>query len=458
MTVVDVNTGKYTGSGGNLEETVTRNNLEAAEEIVRQLRLRDIGGIIVVDFIDMVLESNRELVLRRLTECLGRDRTRHQVAEVTSLGLVQMTRKRMGTGLLEAFSEPCPHCGGRGIAAARHARSTTAPARSEDGDGGRRRRPAPRTGTRPAAERRRPRSPGSAAAVAPDPRGPSRRDPPRSPRRRASRSTERADDGRRSGVADPTADERAVGARTVGGRWRRASPDGAVAADRSRRSAVGRRGSTPAVDAEAADGDSAGATRRPEPMPSRPAATARPSGRRTPAPVVVRSADARPGRTRRPVDEASPVDARCCRRRAAAGNGHRLPPDRGRTADAGGRDRGRPGRRPAPAGAGGGCRPRHGREPSARRPASVRSRVLGLPGRVRPRILGVARCARSGLCDCPPVAVAPPYRTHRATTIACPPAAPTRRGTSTGNAHEGRRVQHVRDRQDRRQAVQGRRG
>jgi len=115
MTVVDVNTGKYTGSGGNLEETVTKNNLEAAEEMVRQLRLRDIGGIIVIDFIDMVLESNRELVLRRLTEALGRDRTRHQVAEVTSLGLVQMTRKRMGTGLVEAFSEPCPHCGGRGI-------------------------------------------------------------------------------------------------------------------------------------------------------------------------------------------------------------------------------------------------------------------------------------------------------------------------------------------------------
>ena len=105
MTVVDVNTGKFTGSGGNLEETVTKNNLEAAEEIVRQLRLRDIGGIIVVDFIDMVLETNRDLVLRRLVECLGRDRTRHQVAEVTSLGLVQMTRKRIGTGLLEAFSQ-----------------------------------------------------------------------------------------------------------------------------------------------------------------------------------------------------------------------------------------------------------------------------------------------------------------------------------------------------------------
>ncbi|UQX89678.1 Rne/Rng family ribonuclease [Jatrophihabitans telluris] len=115
MVVIDVNTGKYTGSGGNLEQTVTRNNLEAAEEIVRQLRLRDIGGIVVIDFIDMVLESNRDLVLRRLTECLGRDRTKHQVAEVTSLGLVQMTRKRVGEGLLEAFSETCEHCKGRGV-------------------------------------------------------------------------------------------------------------------------------------------------------------------------------------------------------------------------------------------------------------------------------------------------------------------------------------------------------
>ena len=115
MTVVDVNTGKFTGSGGNLEQTVTRNNLEAAEEIVRQLRLRDIGGIIVIDFIDMVLESNRDLVLRRLTEALARDRTRHQVSEVTSLGLVQLTRKKLGTGLIEAFSTTCPDCGGRGI-------------------------------------------------------------------------------------------------------------------------------------------------------------------------------------------------------------------------------------------------------------------------------------------------------------------------------------------------------
>ncbi|MBW8763178.1 MAG: Rne/Rng family ribonuclease [Microbacterium sp.] len=115
MTVVDVNTGKFVGSGGNLEETVTKNNLEAAEEIVRQLRLRDIGGIIVVDFIDMVLESNRDLVLRRLIECLSRDRTKHQVAEVTSLGLVQMTRKKLGLGLLETFSEACDVCAGRGV-------------------------------------------------------------------------------------------------------------------------------------------------------------------------------------------------------------------------------------------------------------------------------------------------------------------------------------------------------
>ncbi len=115
MTVVDVNTGKFVGSGGNLEETVTKNNLEAAEEIVRQLRLRDIGGIIVIDFIDMVLESNRDLVLRRLVECLSRDRTKHQVAEVTSLGLVQMTRKKLGLGLLETFSEACETCAGRGI-------------------------------------------------------------------------------------------------------------------------------------------------------------------------------------------------------------------------------------------------------------------------------------------------------------------------------------------------------
>ncbi|MDH6181223.1 ribonuclease E [Microbacteriaceae bacterium SG_E_30_P1] len=142
MTVVDVNTGKFVGSGGNLEETVTKNNLEAAEEIVRQLRLRDIGGIIVVDFIDMVLESNRDLVLRRLVECLSRDRTKHQVAEVTSLGLVQMTRKKLGLGLLETFSEQCDVCAGRGIIVhhdpvTKHRQQTQSP-QPEQG-GGRRR-------------------------------------------------------------------------------------------------------------------------------------------------------------------------------------------------------------------------------------------------------------------------------------------------------------------------------
>ena len=115
MIVIDVNTGKFIGKGGNLEETVTKNNLEAAEEIARQLRLRDLGGIVVIDFIDMILESNREMVLRRLVEALGRDRTKHQVAEVTSLGLVQMTRKRVGQGLIEAFSTTCDACSGRGI-------------------------------------------------------------------------------------------------------------------------------------------------------------------------------------------------------------------------------------------------------------------------------------------------------------------------------------------------------
>ncbi len=144
MTVVDVNTGKFTGSGGNLEETVTRNNLEAAEEIVRQMRLRDIGGIIVVDFIDMVLESNRDLVLRRLTEALARDRTRHQVSEVTSLGLVQMTRKKLGTGLVEAFSTTCETCHGRGIVVhsypVEQTTSDEAPARRPEGGSSRKRR------------------------------------------------------------------------------------------------------------------------------------------------------------------------------------------------------------------------------------------------------------------------------------------------------------------------------
>ncbi|WP_084155253.1 Rne/Rng family ribonuclease [Agrococcus lahaulensis] len=134
MTVVDVNTGRFVGAGGNLEETVTKNNLEAAEEIVRQLRLRDIGGIIVIDFIDMVLESNRDLVQRRLIECLSRDRTKHQVAEVTSLGLVQMTRKKLGLGLLETYSEPCEVCAGRGVIV--HHEPVSKPQRQQQENGG----------------------------------------------------------------------------------------------------------------------------------------------------------------------------------------------------------------------------------------------------------------------------------------------------------------------------------
>lgn len=136
MTVIDVNTGKFIGAGGTLEETVTRNNLEAAEEIVRQLRLRDIGGIVIIDFVDMVLESNRDLVLRRLVECLGRDRTRHQVTEITSLGLVQMTRKRVGEGLVEAFSSPCEACEGRGFIVHHHPVETSGAEQSSKGSKG----------------------------------------------------------------------------------------------------------------------------------------------------------------------------------------------------------------------------------------------------------------------------------------------------------------------------------
>ncbi len=166
MTVIDVNTGKFTGTQGNLEATVTSNNLEAAEEIVRQLRLRDIGGIIVIDFIDMVLPANRELLLRRLVECLGRDRTRHQVAEVTSLGLVQMTRKRIGTGLAEAFTVQCETCKGRGYHTHEAPVASQAPADGGDRDANGRR------GSRSRGGRSRGGRQEAAAAPAPEP-GPS---------------------------------------------------------------------------------------------------------------------------------------------------------------------------------------------------------------------------------------------------------------------------------------------
>jgi ribonuclease E len=114
LTVIDVNTGKNVGSSS-LEETVFRNNLEAAEEIARQLRLRDIGGIIVIDFIDMEVKKNRDEVLRVFKAALARDKTRTQVFEISELGLVEMTRKRVSEGLVESFSMECPTCAGRGI-------------------------------------------------------------------------------------------------------------------------------------------------------------------------------------------------------------------------------------------------------------------------------------------------------------------------------------------------------
>ncbi|MDQ1404286.1 MAG: ribonuclease [Actinomycetota bacterium] len=114
LTVVDVNTGKNVGKS-NLEETVFRNNLEAAEEIARQLRLRDIGGIIVIDFIDMEIRRNRDEVIKAFREALARDKTRTQVFDISELGLVEMTRKRISEGLVESFSDTCPTCDGRGI-------------------------------------------------------------------------------------------------------------------------------------------------------------------------------------------------------------------------------------------------------------------------------------------------------------------------------------------------------
>jgi ribonuclease E len=114
LTVIDVNTGKNVGKT-NLEETVFRNNLEAAEEIARQLRLRDIGGIIVIDFIDMEIRENRRKVVDAFREALARDKTRTQVFDISELGLVEMTRKRIGEGLLTSFADPCPICDGRGV-------------------------------------------------------------------------------------------------------------------------------------------------------------------------------------------------------------------------------------------------------------------------------------------------------------------------------------------------------
>ena len=285
MTVIDVNTGKFTGQGGNLEETVTRNNLEAAEEIVRQLRLRDVGGIVVIDFIDMVLESNRELVLRRLLECLARDRTKHQVAEVTSLGLVQMTRKRVGAGLLEAFSTPCECCNGRGVIltfdpesdsqASHHTHGRGGAGHSGAGHGGNGGRvPAPaghsaarppcaaRPGARPADERIR------------TARGPRPRPTPDRPRHDASPSRPGAATGRQPAAhaeRRPSRDGQAPAAQDNGA--------GASSPGRARGSGSGRR-------------------RRPQapvpvqqPQPRRPPAAARPEAERRPRAVPPKAQD-----------------------------------------------------------------------------------------------------------------------------------------------------------------------
>nr|WP_280479096.1 translation initiation factor IF-2 N-terminal domain-containing protein [Nocardia cyriacigeorgica] len=242
MTVIDVNTGKFTGSGNsNLEETVTRNNLEAAEEIVRQMRLRDIGGMIVVDFIDMVLESNRDLVLRRLTEALGRDRTRHQVSEVTSLGLVQMTRKKLGTGLVEAFSTTCEHCHGRGILVHTY---PVEPRAAEDGAGrGRESGTRRRGGRRPPPPPGPPPARGGGGGPRPQP-GPPRPPRPRQGRRRCHRTgAARGGGSERGGGRRQACPSGRAGDGGAPGRGRRGSRGGdRGGARRCRRAGGGRAG------------------------------------------------------------------------------------------------------------------------------------------------------------------------------------------------------------------------
>ena len=311
MTVVDVNTGKFTGQGGNLEETVTRNNLEAAEEIVRQLRLRDVGGIVVIDFIDMVLESNRELVLRRLLECLSRDRTKHQVAEVTSLGLVQMTRKRVGAGLLEAFSTPCECCNGRGVILTFDPDSDghATPAHALPRPGGNGGQAATAVTATAAAGPARPRSP-----PAPAPPSPPRRAPAPRPRRRPPRPPTRlpADT-----AAPPTAPPRPARRRRRRHAPPRPRPRLRPRLRRPRRTAPSRtppswptaRSRTPSPRPRAPAAAAAGASPPPlrprpaQPMPpASPGAPARP-GRPEPAPDLSRPGSpgpAGPGLPRRP--------------------------------------------------------------------------------------------------------------------------------------------------------------
>ena len=359
MTVVDVNTGKFVGSGGNLEQTVTRNNMEAAEEIVRQLRLRDIGGIIVIDFIDMVLESNRDLVLRRLTECLGRDRTKHQVAEVTSLGLVQMTRKRVGQGLLEVFSEPCEHCRGRGVLV--HTEPVDEKRRSGDGGGGSSGR-----GQRRRRGRRRQRPPRPVRR--PGTRGQGRRTARRDGRRRR---TSRPGTGRGRDAAVAGDGEATEGARTGGRRNR------------------GRRGRGQSGEERAAEDAAvlAGAAEDATPTPDADAGppTTRGRGRR--------AADADPGR-RDAAGRAPRRRGRAAARRSRAADGRRSRADVGR-AEARGRG-GRPveARAVEPAEATG----RPTGRPRRRRGGQPPGGPARLTGRVRPpdRVAGADRAVSTG--------------------------------------------------------------
>ena len=306
MTVVDVNTGKFVGSGGNLEQTVTRNNMEAAEEIVRQLRLRDIGGIIVIDFIDMVLESNRDLVLRRLTECLGRDRTKHQVAEVTSLGLVQMTRKRVGQGLLEVFSEPCDHCRGRGDPRAHRPGRREAPQRRFRRRQRRRRR---------RQRRRRPSRSGGRRDA---------KDGPRTPARTAEVAPPRRPPPRRRAPVEPRDGEPAEGARTGGRRNRGRRGRGQSGEDRAAEDAAVLAGDQPDVEPDTEElrrsrherGRRRADRRGREPADDRPSSTAA-GGERV---------DGRAGRRGAAVPETPSPAADAPPRDAAVRHG---PPDRG---------------------------------------------------------------------------------------------------------------------------------
>jgi ribonuclease E len=265
MTVIDVNTGKFTGQGGNLEQTVTRNNLEAAEEIVRQLRVRDVGGIIVIDFIDMVLESNRDLVLRRLLECLARDRTKHQVAEVTSLGLVQMTRKRVGSGLLEAFSVPCDCCNGRGVIVSLDP-VDHAPAGDRQGkDGGRGRGPKPsaprsRGSSRRADSGSSGEAPDDGPAEPPEQANGEQADGESAGRAAANGDAARADVPGDAAVAEATAGREAAGSDVTGGDGNGAGSRQASGGRRRRRASGSRAGAgtqaTAAPEAAgAADGE-----------------------------------------------------------------------------------------------------------------------------------------------------------------------------------------------------------